>query len=31
MATPMENGKIMEQFKHKIGLAEMLKGGGYLH
>jgi len=27
MATPMENGKIMEQFKHKIGLAEMLKGG----
>ncbi len=27
MATPMDNGNVLEQFKHKIGLAEMLKGG----
>ncbi|PIE76140.1 pyridoxal 5'-phosphate synthase lyase subunit PdxS [bacterium DOLJORAL78_65_58] len=27
METPWANAEIMEQFKHKIGLAEMLKGG----
>lgn len=27
METPWANAEVMEQFKHKIGLAEMLKGG----